>query len=229
MHARNPDQRREKNWWKTPTQGPITVCSLSFHSLSPLQQPLERKDSQNSSQHSVSSHRSGHTASPAHSTQVLPDYTAAEAPAADQPDGAGQKKPDPFKIWAQSRSMYESRREYEAGVVAKATALAAALCIFCFRRTESFRFMLEREGFSLLIWYLVYDSNLIEGQFPLWGGMNSNRLSEGWIQKSPLKLKTIFSRILFYFVFKLGWRRISKFVIQILNSIMKLRAVVWYA
>uniref|UniRef100_A0A8V5GIZ9 Uncharacterized protein n=1 Tax=Melopsittacus undulatus TaxID=13146 RepID=A0A8V5GIZ9_MELUD len=69
----------------------------------------ELKDSQNSSQHSVSSHRSGHTASPAHSTQVLPDYTAAEAPAADQPDGAGQKKPDPFKIWAQSRSMYESR------------------------------------------------------------------------------------------------------------------------
>ncbi|XP_050760343.1 membrane-associated guanylate kinase, WW and PDZ domain-containing protein 1 isoform X12 [Gymnogyps californianus] len=76
---------------------------------SPKSQPLERKDSQNSSQHSVSSHRSGHTASPVHSTQVLPDYTAAEAPAADQPDGSGQKKPDPFKIWAQSRSMYESR------------------------------------------------------------------------------------------------------------------------
>ncbi|XP_074459264.1 membrane-associated guanylate kinase, WW and PDZ domain-containing protein 1 isoform X42 [Larus michahellis] len=76
---------------------------------SPKSQPLERKDSQNSSQHSVSSHRSGHTASPVHSTQVLPDYTAAEAPAADQPDTSGQKKPDPFKIWAQSRSMYESR------------------------------------------------------------------------------------------------------------------------
>ncbi|KAM6387530.1 membrane-associated guanylate kinase, WW and PDZ domain-containing protein 1 isoform 25-T25 [Pluvialis apricaria] len=76
---------------------------------SPKSQPLERKDSQNSSQHSVSSHRSGHTASPVHSTQVLPDYTAAEAPAADQPDSSGQKKPDPFKIWAQSRSMYESR------------------------------------------------------------------------------------------------------------------------
>jgi len=141
--CRNPDQRREKNWWKTPTQRPITVCSLSFHSLSSLQQPLERKDSQNSSQHSVSSHRSGHTASPVHSTQVLPDYTAAEAPAADQPDSSGQKKPDPFKIWAQSRSMYESRREYEAGVVAKATALAAALCIFSSRRTDSFRFMLK--------------------------------------------------------------------------------------
>uniref|UniRef100_A0A8C3UYM6 MAGI1 protein n=1 Tax=Catharus ustulatus TaxID=91951 RepID=A0A8C3UYM6_CATUS len=67
------------------------------------------KDSQNSSQQSVSSHRSGHTASPAHSTQVLPDYTAPEAPAPDQPDTSGQKKPDPFKIWAQSRSMYESR------------------------------------------------------------------------------------------------------------------------
>ncbi|XP_027495901.1 membrane-associated guanylate kinase, WW and PDZ domain-containing protein 1 isoform X20 [Corapipo altera] len=76
---------------------------------SPKSQPLERKDSQNSSQHSVSSHRSGHTASPVHSTQVLPDYSAAEAPPADQPDTSGQKKPDPFKIWAQSRSMYESR------------------------------------------------------------------------------------------------------------------------
>ncbi|XP_018863634.1 membrane-associated guanylate kinase, WW and PDZ domain-containing protein 1 isoform X14 [Parus major] len=76
---------------------------------SPKSQPLERKDSQNSSQQSVSSHRSGHTASPAHSTQVLPDYTAPEAPATDQPDTSGQKKPDPFKIWAQSRSMYESR------------------------------------------------------------------------------------------------------------------------
>uniref|UniRef100_A0A7N4PDI7 Membrane associated guanylate kinase, WW and PDZ domain containing 1 n=1 Tax=Sarcophilus harrisii TaxID=9305 RepID=A0A7N4PDI7_SARHA len=67
------------------------------------------KDSQNSSQHSVSSHRSGHTASPSHSTQALPDFPPAEAPAADQIDSSGQKKPDPFKIWAQSRSMYESR------------------------------------------------------------------------------------------------------------------------
>ncbi|XP_062978113.1 membrane-associated guanylate kinase, WW and PDZ domain-containing protein 1 isoform X5 [Elgaria multicarinata webbii] len=76
---------------------------------SPKSQPLERKDSQNSSQHSVSSHHSTHTASPVHGTQVLPDYPAPEAPAADQPDNTGQKKPDPFKIWAQSRSMYESR------------------------------------------------------------------------------------------------------------------------
>ncbi|XP_065605609.1 membrane-associated guanylate kinase, WW and PDZ domain-containing protein 1 isoform X11 [Cyrtonyx montezumae] len=84
---------------------------------SPKSQPLERKDSQNSSQHSVSSHRSGHTASPAHSAQVLPEYPAAEPPAADQPDASsGQKKPDPFKIWAQSRSMYESRREYETAM-----------------------------------------------------------------------------------------------------------------
>ncbi|XP_056357097.1 membrane-associated guanylate kinase, WW and PDZ domain-containing protein 1 isoform X13 [Oenanthe melanoleuca] len=71
--------------------------------------PLERKDSQSSSQQSVSSQRSGHTASPAHGAQVLPDYSAAEAPAPDPPDTSGQKKPDPFKIWAQSRSMYESR------------------------------------------------------------------------------------------------------------------------
>ncbi|KAM8758654.1 membrane-associated guanylate kinase, WW and PDZ domain-containing protein 1 isoform 11-T11 [Rhynchonycteris naso] len=71
--------------------------------------PLERKDSQNSSQHSISSHRSLHTASPSHSTQVLPEYPPAEAPAPDQTDSSGQKKPDPFKIWAQSRSMYESR------------------------------------------------------------------------------------------------------------------------
>ncbi|XP_026532420.1 membrane-associated guanylate kinase, WW and PDZ domain-containing protein 1 [Notechis scutatus] len=76
---------------------------------SPKSQPLERKDSQNSSQHSVSSHHSTHTASPIHSTQVLPEYPVPETPATDQPDNTGQKKPDPFKIWAQSRSMYESR------------------------------------------------------------------------------------------------------------------------
>uniref|UniRef100_A0A8C6EBM8 Membrane-associated guanylate kinase, WW and PDZ domain-containing protein 1 n=1 Tax=Moschus moschiferus TaxID=68415 RepID=A0A8C6EBM8_MOSMO len=76
---------------------------------SPKSQPLERKDSQNSSQHSVASHRSLHTASPSHSTQVLPEVPPAEAPAPDQTDNSGQKKPDPFKIWAQSRSMYENR------------------------------------------------------------------------------------------------------------------------
>ncbi|XP_063142632.1 membrane-associated guanylate kinase, WW and PDZ domain-containing protein 1 isoform X37 [Rattus norvegicus] len=76
---------------------------------SPKSQPLERKDSQNSSQHSVSSLRSLHTASPSHSAQVLPEYPPADVPAPDQTDSSGQKKPDPFKIWAQSRSMYENR------------------------------------------------------------------------------------------------------------------------
>ncbi|XP_068109914.1 membrane-associated guanylate kinase, WW and PDZ domain-containing protein 1 isoform X8 [Hyperolius riggenbachi] len=77
---------------------------------SPKSQPqLERKDSQNSSQHSVSSHHSGHTASPLRSAPIVPDYPSSEAPSVDQVEGSGQKKPDPFKIWAQSRSMYESR------------------------------------------------------------------------------------------------------------------------
>uniref|UniRef100_A0A8C6TMB6 Membrane associated guanylate kinase, WW and PDZ domain containing 1a n=1 Tax=Neogobius melanostomus TaxID=47308 RepID=A0A8C6TMB6_9GOBI len=61
---------------------------------------LERKDSQNSSQHSVCSHRSTHTDSPSH---ALPSAMPSEVVAAPP------KKPDPFKIWAQSRSMYESR------------------------------------------------------------------------------------------------------------------------
>ncbi|XP_075406032.1 membrane-associated guanylate kinase, WW and PDZ domain-containing protein 1 isoform X2 [Tenrec ecaudatus] len=76
---------------------------------SPKSQPLERKDSHGSSQHSVSSHRSLHAASPSHSGPVLPEYPPAEPPAPDQTDSSGQKKPDPFKIWAQSRSMYENR------------------------------------------------------------------------------------------------------------------------
>uniref|UniRef100_A0A8C4ZM17 Membrane-associated guanylate kinase, WW and PDZ domain-containing protein 1 n=1 Tax=Gadus morhua TaxID=8049 RepID=A0A8C4ZM17_GADMO len=67
---------------------------------------LERKDSQNSSQHSVCSHRSTHTDSPSHPPMPLPCL-----PPHDPADGnlTLQKKPDPFKIWAQSRSMYESR------------------------------------------------------------------------------------------------------------------------
>lgn len=46
---------------------------------------------------------------PAAPTQPLPCL-----PPQDPADGTFtlQKKPDPFKIWAQSRSMYESRREY---------------------------------------------------------------------------------------------------------------------
>ncbi|KAM4562129.1 membrane-associated guanylate kinase, WW and PDZ domain-containing protein 1-like isoform 4-T4 [Odontesthes bonariensis] len=83
---------------------------------------LERKDSQGSSQHSVCSHRSTHTDSPSHPPSAMPSEAVAPTPAAptqplpglppqDPADGTLtlQKKPDPFKIWAQSRSMYESR------------------------------------------------------------------------------------------------------------------------
>ncbi|XP_035376263.1 membrane-associated guanylate kinase, WW and PDZ domain-containing protein 1 isoform X3 [Electrophorus electricus] len=83
------------------------------------QQHLERKDSQDSSQKSVSSHRSGPSDSPLHASQVPPTETATPPPPAqplpglpqqDPPaDGSLAKKPDPFRIWAQSRSMYESR------------------------------------------------------------------------------------------------------------------------
>ncbi|XP_061900595.1 membrane-associated guanylate kinase, WW and PDZ domain-containing protein 1b isoform X3 [Entelurus aequoreus] len=83
---------------------------------------ISRKDSQNSSQLSVSSHRSAHTDSPLHPSlapplsesvaqpppppppsQPLPGLPPQDTPA----DGTIQRKPDPFKIWAQSRSMYE--------------------------------------------------------------------------------------------------------------------------
>lgn len=97
--------------------------SLS-HSVLSIQHQLERKDSQSSSQHSVCSHRSTHTDSPSHPPSVMPSEAVAPTPAAptqplpglppqDPADGTLtlQKKPDPFKIWAQSRSMYESRRE----------------------------------------------------------------------------------------------------------------------
>uniref|UniRef100_A0A8C6UG26 Membrane associated guanylate kinase, WW and PDZ domain containing 1 n=1 Tax=Neogobius melanostomus TaxID=47308 RepID=A0A8C6UG26_9GOBI len=67
---------------------------------------LTRKDSQNSSQHSVSSHRSTHTDSPPPTTLTTPAWpTLQDSPA----DGTIQRKPDPVKIWVQSRSMYESR------------------------------------------------------------------------------------------------------------------------
>ncbi|XP_071349083.1 membrane-associated guanylate kinase, WW and PDZ domain-containing protein 1b isoform X3 [Trachinotus anak] len=79
---------------------------------------LSRKDSQNSSQHSVSSHRSAHTDSPVHPSLAPPLSESAAPPPPSQPlpglppqdspaDGTIQRKPDPFKIWAQSRSMYE--------------------------------------------------------------------------------------------------------------------------
>uniref|UniRef100_A0A3Q1BKU4 Membrane-associated guanylate kinase, WW and PDZ domain-containing protein 1 n=1 Tax=Amphiprion ocellaris TaxID=80972 RepID=A0A3Q1BKU4_AMPOC len=89
---------------------------------SPKLHQLERKDSQSSSQHSVCSHRSTHTDSPSHPPSAMPSEAVAPTPAAptqplpglppqDPADGTLtlQKKPDPFKIWAQSRSMYESR------------------------------------------------------------------------------------------------------------------------
>uniref|UniRef100_A0A7N8XRD2 Membrane-associated guanylate kinase, WW and PDZ domain-containing protein 1 n=1 Tax=Mastacembelus armatus TaxID=205130 RepID=A0A7N8XRD2_9TELE len=77
---------------------------------SPKLHQLERKDSQSSSQHSVCSHRSTHTDSPCHPPSAMPSEAVAPTPA-DPADGTFtlQKKPDPFKIWAQSRSMYESR------------------------------------------------------------------------------------------------------------------------
>uniref|UniRef100_A0A8C7D8Y2 Membrane associated guanylate kinase, WW and PDZ domain containing 1 n=1 Tax=Oncorhynchus kisutch TaxID=8019 RepID=A0A8C7D8Y2_ONCKI len=93
---------------------------------SPKLVQLERKDSQSSSQHSVCSHRSTHTDSPSHPSSNMPSEavgppTAAPTqllpglpplPTQDPGDGTMtlQKKPDPFKIWAQSRSMYESRQ-----------------------------------------------------------------------------------------------------------------------
>uniref|UniRef100_A0A8C8CT63 Membrane associated guanylate kinase, WW and PDZ domain containing 1a n=1 Tax=Oncorhynchus tshawytscha TaxID=74940 RepID=A0A8C8CT63_ONCTS len=76
---------------------------------------LERKDSQSSSQHSVCSHRSTHTDSPSHPPSNMPSEPLPglpPLPTQDPGDGTMtlQKKPDPFKIWAQSRSMYESRQ-----------------------------------------------------------------------------------------------------------------------
>ncbi|XP_051525786.1 membrane-associated guanylate kinase, WW and PDZ domain-containing protein 1-like [Myxocyprinus asiaticus] len=92
---------------------------------SPKVLQLERKDSQSSSQHSVCSHRSTHTDSPARPVPVVPSDTLVAPPPVPPPpnqplpvlppfdppaaNGTLQKKPDPFKIWAQSRSMYESR------------------------------------------------------------------------------------------------------------------------
>ncbi|KTF78171.1 hypothetical protein cypCar_00037039, partial [Cyprinus carpio] len=86
---------------------------------------LERKDSQGSSQHSICSHRSTHTDSPGRPEPILPTDTLGGPPPMPPPptqplpvlppfdtsaaNGTLQKKPDPFKIWAQSRSMYESR------------------------------------------------------------------------------------------------------------------------
>lgn len=116
-----------------PPSPPYTHPRLLYHLkhlslfFPSTQHQLERKDSQSSSQHSVCSHRSTHTDSPSHPPSVMPSEAVAPTPAAptqplpglppqDPADGTLtlQKKPDPFKIWAQSRSMYESRREYES-------------------------------------------------------------------------------------------------------------------
>uniref|UniRef100_A0A3B3WWE2 Membrane-associated guanylate kinase, WW and PDZ domain-containing protein 1 n=1 Tax=Poecilia mexicana TaxID=48701 RepID=A0A3B3WWE2_9TELE len=96
---------------------------LDYYDLSPpyrdyARMQLSRKDSQSSSQHSVSSHRSAHTDSPVHSSLAAPLSESGTPPAPSQPlpglpsqdsqgDGTTHRKPDPFKIWAQSRSMYE--------------------------------------------------------------------------------------------------------------------------
>ncbi|XP_073767476.1 membrane-associated guanylate kinase, WW and PDZ domain-containing protein 1 isoform X5 [Danio rerio] len=109
---------------KCPRGGEVTML-VQRGVLQPKRSPkilqLERKDSQGSSQHSVCSHRSTHTDSPGRQepsgpqeppsvppppTQPLPVLPAFEGPG---PNGTLQRKPDPFKIWAQSRSMYESR------------------------------------------------------------------------------------------------------------------------
>uniref|UniRef100_A0A672ZZA1 Membrane-associated guanylate kinase, WW and PDZ domain-containing protein 1 n=1 Tax=Sphaeramia orbicularis TaxID=375764 RepID=A0A672ZZA1_9TELE len=87
-----------------------------------LQNTQINRYSQSSSQHSVCSHRSTHTDSPSHPPSAMPSEAVVPTPAAptqplpglppqDPADGTLtlQKKPDPFKIWAQSRSMYESR------------------------------------------------------------------------------------------------------------------------
>ncbi|RXN04248.1 membrane-associated guanylate WW and PDZ domain-containing 1 isoform X5 [Labeo rohita] len=100
------------------TWAPCNSPLIIYQRQQNQQQQLERKDSQGSSQHSVSSQRSIHTDSPLHASQALLNESAAPPPPSqplpslpqDPPvDGTLQKKPDPFKIWAQSRSMYESR------------------------------------------------------------------------------------------------------------------------
>uniref|UniRef100_A0AAZ3SN60 Membrane-associated guanylate kinase, WW and PDZ domain-containing protein 1 n=1 Tax=Oncorhynchus tshawytscha TaxID=74940 RepID=A0AAZ3SN60_ONCTS len=104
---------------------------------------LARKDSQNSSVHSVSSHRSTHTDSPVHPSLPLPGLP----PQDPQADGTIQRKPDPFKIWAQSRSMYESRRKYLHLVLARVRPLSCRVVpdfqeqdIFLWRKDTGYGF-----------------------------------------------------------------------------------------
>lgn len=105
--------------------------SVNSYRSASVQQQLSRKDSQSSSQHSVSSHRSLHTDSPVHAPLAAPLSESAAPPAPSHPlpslpsqdsaasgDRTIQRKPDPFQIWTQSRSMYESRRKYVIFLVA---------------------------------------------------------------------------------------------------------------
>lgn len=114
-----------------PHRPPSPPLSLSF-----IQQ-LARKDSQNSS---VSSHRSTHTDSPVHTSLAPPLSKSSAPPPPSQPlpglptqdpqaDGTVHRKPDPFKIWAQSRSMYESRREssLHCGCLAQLTSVGSTM------------------------------------------------------------------------------------------------------
>ncbi|XP_016309617.1 membrane-associated guanylate kinase, WW and PDZ domain-containing protein 1-like [Sinocyclocheilus anshuiensis] len=107
----------------------LSLCRCLTGVLQPKRSPnvlqLERKDSQGSSQHSICSHRSTHTNSPGRPQPIVPTDTLGGPPPVPPPptqplpvlpafdtsaaNGTLQKKPDPFKIWAQSRSMYESR------------------------------------------------------------------------------------------------------------------------
>lgn len=125
----------------------------TFH-LSPTSlfvcQQLERKDSQGSSQHSVCSHRSTHTDSPARAVPAVPpvptETLAAPPPVPPPPtqplpslpplepptNGTLQKKPDPFKIWAQSRSMYESRSESREHGESASISLVAILFVITY-------------------------------------------------------------------------------------------------
>ncbi|XP_015240763.1 PREDICTED: membrane-associated guanylate kinase, WW and PDZ domain-containing protein 1-like isoform X9 [Cyprinodon variegatus] len=110
--------------YRDPQTGPPVPNAMGQKRVAPAKKSpklqLSRKDSQNSSQHSVSSHRSAHTDSPVHSSLAPPLSESSTPPAPSQPlpglpsqdsqgDGTTHRKPDPFKIWAQSRSMYESR------------------------------------------------------------------------------------------------------------------------
>uniref|UniRef100_A0A673HBF7 Membrane-associated guanylate kinase, WW and PDZ domain-containing protein 1 n=1 Tax=Sinocyclocheilus rhinocerous TaxID=307959 RepID=A0A673HBF7_9TELE len=114
---------------KCPRGSEVTLLVQRVLQTKPLNlcvsQQLERKDSQGSSQHSICSHRSTHTDSPRRPQPIVPTDTLGGPRTVPPPptqllpvlppfdtsaaNGTLQKKPDPFKIWAQSRSMYESR------------------------------------------------------------------------------------------------------------------------